>query len=145
MRLPTTVRQPVRCILPPHVISGIAERGTARQRARALRSLALDNTFRALRTAMRPTAPRPGRRAGVTAEEGQKQRTISDTHNTQNLPGDVVRVKGTSPTGDPAVDEAYDGLGATYDLDWDVYDRNSIDDEGLALDATVHFGQDYDN
>ena len=24
-------------------------------------------------------------------------------------------------------------------------DRNSIDDEGLPLDATVHYGQDYDN
>jgi Zn-dependent metalloprotease len=79
------------------------------------------------------------------AVEGQKQRTISNTHNTQNLPGDVVRLEGAPPTGDPAVDEAYDGLGATYDLYWEAYDRNSIDDEGLPLDATVHFGQDYDN
>ena len=94
---------------------------------------------------MRPTAPRPGQRAGVMAVEGQKQRTISDCHNTQNLPGDVVRLEGAPPTGDLAVDEAYDGLGATYDLYWEAYDRNSIDDDGLPLDATVHFGQEYDN
>jgi Zn-dependent metalloprotease len=43
------------------------------------------------------------------------------------------------------VNEAYDGLGATFDLFWESYQRNSIDDEGLPLNATVHFGQGYDN
>ena len=41
--------------------------------------------------------------------------------------------------------EAYDGLGATYDLYSDVYGRDSIDDEGLPLIATVHYGEDYNN
>jgi Zn-dependent metalloprotease len=75
----------------------------------------------------------------------RKQRTIFDAHHTQTLPGDMVRAEGAPPTGDPAVDEAYDGLGATYDLYWDVYERNSIDDAGLPLNGTVHFGQNYDN
>jgi Zn-dependent metalloprotease len=44
-----------------------------------------------------------------------------------------------------AVDEAYDGLGATYQLFWDIYDRDSIDDEGLPLDGVVHYGVEYDN
>jgi Zn-dependent metalloprotease len=57
----------------------------------------------------------------------------------------VVRTEGAPPTGDPAVDEAYDGLGATYDLYWEAYERNSIDDAGLPLNGTVHFGQKYDN
>jgi Zn-dependent metalloprotease len=43
------------------------------------------------------------------------------------------------------VDEAYDGLGATFDLFWEAYERNSIDDEGMPLNATVHFGEDYNN
>jgi Zn-dependent metalloprotease len=81
----------------------------------------------------------------VLAVEGQKQRTIFDAHNTQTLPGDVVRGEGAPATGDPAADEAYDGLGATYDLYWEVYERNSIDDQGLPLNATVHFGHNYDN
>ena len=37
------------------------------------------------------------------------------------------------------------GLGATWDFYFDVYGRQSIDDEGLPLDATVHFGSDYNN
>src|SRR4030095_5359354 len=37
------------------------------------------------------------------------------------------------------------GLGATYDFYWEVFTRNSIDDDGLALNGTVHFGEKYDN
>lgn len=46
---------------------------------------------------------------------------------------------------DPSVNEAYDGAGATYDLYRDVYARNSIDDRGMRLDSTVHYGRGYDN
>ncbi len=51
----------------------------------------------------------------------------------------IVRAEGAPATGDLAIDEAYDGLGATFDFFWEVYQRNSIDDQGLPLDATVHF------
>jgi Zn-dependent metalloprotease len=134
-----------RCFLPPHILRAIAEKGKKRQREVALRTLAIDNTFRALRAGPRPKAPADRRRVSVLAVEGQKERTIFDAHSIQTLPGDVVRVEGSPDTGDPAVDEAYDGLGATYDLYWDIYERNSIDDEGMALNATVHFGQEYNN
>jgi Zn-dependent metalloprotease len=77
--------------------------------------------------------------------EGQKQRSIYSADNTQNLPGTLKRAEGDAPTDDVAVNEAYDGLGATYDFYWDIFSRNSIDDDGLALNATVHFGENYDN
>jgi Zn-dependent metalloprotease len=81
----------------------------------------------------------------MMAAEGQKQRTIYNAHNTETLPGDVIRTEGGPPSGDQAVDEAYDGLGATYDFYSLAYNRNSIDDEGMPMLATVHFGQDYNN
>jgi Zn-dependent metalloprotease len=46
---------------------------------------------------------------------------------------------------DVAVNEAYDGLGHTFDFYLEMYQRNSIDDHGLALNAFVHYGQGYDN
>lgn len=141
----TAHRHPIFCILPPHIVNQIAQRGSALQRLRALRTLATDHTFRALRSAPRPTAPATRRRPSVFAVEGQKQRTIFNAHNTETLPGDIVRQEGISASGNPAIDEAYDGLGATYDFFWDVYDRNSIDDEGMPMNATVHFGQEYNN
>jgi Zn-dependent metalloprotease len=79
------------------------------------------------------------------ATEGHPQRTIYDDHQTTTLPGDVVRAEGAGPTSDVAVNEAYDGLGATYYFYWDIFHRNSIDDQGLPLDATVHYDVRYDN
>src|SRR5262249_28324422 len=88
----------------------------------------------------------PGRllHAPPCAGEGQKQRSIFDAHQTQAR-GRLVRSEGSPPTGDAAVDEAYDGLGATYDFFWEVFDRHSLDDHDLPLLATVHFGRHYDN
>jgi Zn-dependent metalloprotease len=133
------------CILPPHMLRAIAQNGSGAQRAAATQTLATDNTFRALRAVQGRTAPIVRRAPSMQPVEGQKQRTIFTAHNTQNLPGDIVRGEGAPPTGDQAVDEAYDGLGATFDFFWEAYERNSIDDEGLPLPATVHFGQGYDN
>jgi Zn-dependent metalloprotease len=76
---------------------------------------------------------------------GQKDRQVYDAHHGSNLPGVLVRVEGDPPTGDPAVDEAYDGSGATYDLYWEAYQRNSIDNQGLRMINTVHYQQGYDN
>ena len=132
-------------VLPPHILRSIAEKGTAHQRSLALRTMATDNTFRALRAGAVGKAPVARRRVSALAMEGEKQRTIYDAHHTETLPGDVVRLEGSNPAGAPAVDEAYDGLGATFDLYWDIYDRHSIDDEGMPLDATVHFGDAYNN
>ena len=44
-----------------------------------------------------------------------------------------------------AVNEAYDGLGGTWSLYWNVYNRNSIDNNGMDLIGTVHYGTSYDN
>lgn len=141
-----THRHSIFCILPSHMLRSIAEKGTTGQRAAAMKTLATDNTFRALRSGPRLAGPEAvRRRPRAMVLEGQKQRSIFDAHNTQTLPGDPVRVEGAPATGNPAVDEAYDGLGATYDFFWDIYERNSIDDEGLSLNATVHFGQEYNN
>jgi Zn-dependent metalloprotease len=137
-------RHAIFCILPPHILRSMAQNGTPQQRRAALETLATDNTFRALRAAPQLT-PAMRKRPQTLAMEGEKQRTLYEAHNVETVPGDVVRVEGAPATGNPAVDEAYEGLGATYDFFWEAYNRNSIDDEGLALDATVHYGQQYDN
>ncbi|MBK9710177.1 MAG: M4 family metallopeptidase [Kouleothrix sp.] len=140
-----TDRHSIYCILPPHILRAIAQNGSPQQRSKALQTLATDHTIRAIRAAQPPVPATPRGRASVLSVEGQQQRTIYDAHNTQSLPGDVVRAEGAQPTGDAAVDEAYDGLGATFDFYWDAYERSSIDDDGLPLNATVHFGTNYDN
>jgi Zn-dependent metalloprotease len=132
------------CILPPHILREIAINGTAPERIAAIETMSTDQTFRSMRAADRLTSAAP-RRPSVLSEEGEKRRTIYSAQNQQNLPGVLARAEGAPPTGDLAVDEAYDGLGATFDFFWEAYQRNSIDDQGLPLEGTVHFGRNYVN
>src|SRR5262249_51199346 len=60
-------------------------------------------------------------------------------------PGNLARAEGQEAVGDESVNEAYDGLGATFDFYLTAYQRNSIDDHGLPLVASVHYDQNYDN
>ena len=74
-----------------------------------------------------------------------KQRIVYDAKNGSQLPGTVVRQEGDGPLSDVAVNEAYDGSGVTYDLYFEAYGRNSIDNQGMRLDSTVHYQKGYDN
>ena len=131
-------------ILPPDLLRRIARNGDARQRDAALETLGLDHTLRASRATLEllrgPSRPGLFGLAGAV-----KERTVYDARHTEALPGRVVRSEGAPPGGDAEVNEAYDGLGATFDFFAEAYERNSIDDAGLHLDATVHYGQRYDN
>ncbi|HEX7203050.1 MAG TPA: M4 family metallopeptidase, partial [Arthrobacter sp.] len=98
-------------------------------------------SVQAARTQAAPDVP-----AGVRqAKPGPSNRSVFDAAGSETLPGNLVRKEGEPATGDPATDEAYDGLGHTHRLYADVFGRNSIDGRGLRLDATVHFGALYDN
>lgn len=139
-------RHSLHCILPPHLSRQIAQNGSAEQRSRVLRTLSIDNTFRSMRLSL-SGLPQAARRLipGPMVVESQKQRTVYDMKGSQSFPGTVARAEGQEDTGDLMVDEAYVGLGATYDLYWDVFGRNSIDGNGMQLNAHVHYGEDYDN
>ncbi len=144
----TTHRHSIFCILPPHILHSIVLNGTPQQRSYALETLGLDNTFRMTRITnalLAATTTRVAPRVAPVGAAAQVQRTIYDTHTTTILPGNAVRAEGANPTGDPAVNEAYDGLGATFNFYLQAYQRNSIDNQGLPLLATVHYDANYDN
>ncbi|XAS63062.1 M4 family metallopeptidase [Pseudarthrobacter sp. So.54] len=91
-------------------------------------------------------APGPGSHPGMRElQPSPPERTIFDAKSTEKLPGSVVRKEGDAATGDAAADEAYDGLGDTHRLYAEAFGRNSIDGNGLHLNATVHYGSLYDN
>jgi Zn-dependent metalloprotease len=104
--------------------------------------------FRRLRAffVRRPVmAARWQQRAGGKTTTGGVQRSVYTANNSGRLPGELLRAEGGKATGDKAIDEAYDGLGKTYDLYSQVYERDSLDGLGLPLDASVHYKKDYDN
>lgn len=128
--------------MPPFILERIIERGGKHLQAYARQTLNADHGFRARRApapaideAMPPGSPIPG----------QPARYIYSAEQQQVLPGTLVREEGQGTTNDPAVDEAYRWLGATYRFYWEVFERHSIDRQGMPLLGTVHYGRNYEN
>jgi Zn-dependent metalloprotease len=130
----------IQCIVPPHMLREIAERGSPAQREWALRTLTITEQFRGQRQILTEVVA-----LAAPTRTAEKQRITYDAENGSSLPGRQVRGEGDPPTGDAAVDEAHDGAGATYELYRDVYERDSIDGSGMRLESTVHYQQGYDN
>jgi Zn-dependent metalloprotease len=137
-------------IAPPDLLAYVIEQGEPAERDAALRTIAASAALRVKRQLVGsfirvldvdvaslelvPSTP-TSRRTVYDAEHGGRL----------SLPGRLVRAEGDPPSGDPAVNEAYDGAGATFEFYLDVYERNSIDDRGLELVSSVHYGTRYEN
>jgi Zn-dependent metalloprotease len=145
-RLSFFILMSIFCMVPPHVLSEIAKNGNAAQRTVALDTLAVDASVRMQRMALTLLAP-PSivRPALLATAPPHAQRTIYTAGNREVEPGTRVRSEGEAATNDIEVDEAYDGLGHVFDFYLQKYQRNSIDDQGLPLVATVHYGLQFDN
>lgn len=141
--MPQTKFHSINCILPPYMLRQIVDHGSELQRDKALETTHFSNLLREQRSEIsskRVVAFSPGE---VTA--AVKQRNIYSAEFGSSLPGKLIRSEGGPATNDVAADEAYDGAGATYDLYWELYQRNSIDNQGMRLDSTVHYQKGYDN
>ncbi|MCF4994734.1 peptidase M4 family protein [Pseudomonas syringae] len=135
--------RPLHSFIPPYILNRIIAHGSEPARAAAMATL---NHVRSL-LPHHGAPPRPAV-AGLLPDAGKPglaQRSVYDAQNKMLLPGMPVRMEGQAASGDPAVDEAYDALGASYDFFWKVLGRNSIDNKGLALIGSVHYGQAYEN
>lgn len=133
----------IRNIIPPFILESIAKNGTQAQRALAQQTLVIDEQIRLQRMARLEAQAKSGRVQGTGAP--RKNRLIYTAANSNTLPGTLVRSEGKPDIGDVTVNEAYKGLGATFDLYFDIYGRNSINDNGMDLICTVHFGNQYAN
>jgi Zn-dependent metalloprotease len=135
------------CIVPPGLLDRLARAGTDDIRNAALDTLAVDRKFRLSRAEAASRTPGLAARPVTFARiGGHPNRTIYDQgHSNNQTPGAVVRAEGQPADADQAVNQAYDGLGATYDYYWSVFERDSIDAHGMPLEGCVHYGTRYDN
>jgi Zn-dependent metalloprotease len=124
-------------IIPPIILDRVVEHGSKEQRDLALHALTLSARIRGNRdvASLLPNA----------SVAGAKRRTIFDVQHQESLPGTLMRGEGGKATKDRSVNEAYDYSGTVYDFYQQVFARNSVDDKGLRLDSTVHYGEKYDN
>ncbi len=139
--------QPFACILSPDLLHKLARESTDEQhRLTILQTLELDQSFRLRRAEV--AARQIARPAGamVVGAGGTPNRSIFDqAHSTAYTPGTLVRKEGQGPVSDVSINQAYDGFGLTYKLYWDIFHRDSIDDQGMPIEGLVHYGDAYDN
>lgn len=137
----TTSPYALNCIVPPYLLREIIDRGTPAQREWATKTLQMTTLMYAQRNKI-SGAEQPLVAKSVTPGE---LRVIFDAQQGSALPGIEVRREGDPPTSDPAVNEAYDGAGNTFNYYKDIHKRNSIDNQGLRIDSSVHYQIGYDN
>jgi Zn-dependent metalloprotease len=142
---------PVRCcIAPPDLLARVVDEGDADDRAAALRALAASASLRTQRALVGQVVRElqvDARSLGFLPETPGGQRSVYDVRHggRSALPGTLARGEDDEPVEDTAVNEAFDGAGATYDFYRDVYGRDSLDDKGAKLISSVHYGVGFDN
>jgi Zn-dependent metalloprotease len=134
---------PIQCILPPHMVEAIKIRGDDYQRQMALDIETEAASFRADRVAAAP--PTSFHAAPLVAAAAQTVASIKvyDCSGTASLPGQLVN--NTPNSGDTEADQAHDGAQETYNLYLNEFQRDSLDGNGLPLDSSVHYRQNYNN
>lgn len=131
-----------RCsIIPPYLLLRLLANADPVVAERAANTLEQDVVFRS----QRRDAPAAAAAPGLLVAGAAPQRRVHDARGSSRLPGSLVRSEGDDPAADVAVNEVYDGFGATWQLWFAEYGRNSLDGAGMALIGTVHYQQHYDN
>ncbi len=125
-------------IVPPYLLEHLERTADdPNLRARYRLSLQHDAVLRTRAATVQPTQR--------DSDEAGARRVVHDAENGKKLPGVVVRSEGGPEVADQAVNQAYDGTGATWTMFKECFGRDSIDGAGLPLSSTVHFDHGYAN
>ena len=123
-------------IIPPYLLEQLERTvDDPSLRARFRQSLQHDAVLRS----------RPAAGLARSTAEGGLHRDVYDAENGTDLPGRPVRAEGEDPVQDLAVNQAYEGTGATWTMYDECFGRDSIDGAGLVLTSTVHYDRGYAN
>jgi Zn-dependent metalloprotease len=126
------------CITPPYLLKKLLESSDGNIREAALNTLLATAQLRGERSVRGS--------AGFLTASGGGRRTVFDCRNGVNLAAaNVVRSEDGEVSNDESVNLAFEGLGTTRDFFQDVFDRDSIDGQGMRLNGFVHRGSGYNN
>jgi Zn-dependent metalloprotease len=127
------------------ILKRIIDEGPQELRKAAVQNLEVSNGLRNVRKT------RAGMYAMFFSSGPEKRREIYDmkhSFNTDDLPGSgpIRTEKDNSPLpNDEDANKAFDGSGHTFDFYKEVFQRTSIDNNGMILFSSVRFGEKYGN
>ena len=140
-----------RFIIPTGVLRRLAEDESipAESREAMRHSVAVEESWRGLRNAQTEATQSSLLARGITSLRlagvlaSVPAVTVYDCKNTRSLPGSPVSNPGGSS--DTTAKRAFDTTRAVIDFYGQCFGRNSIDDAGMTLMSSIHYGVRYDN
>ncbi|MDC9589765.1 M4 family metallopeptidase [Xenorhabdus sp. XENO-10] len=128
-------------LIPPFVLEHISDDCDACTNQYVLKTL--DHVYQLMNP---PAEETISQQEDLVGKDDKLHRTIYNAKHKEKFPGEELsRSEGMSESSDVAVNEAYDYLGKTHEFYKTVFGRNSLDNEGIKLVATVHYGTNYLN
>jgi Zn-dependent metalloprotease len=124
-------------VIPPHILRHVADHGDA-----AARDTIVATLHQSAEIAKRSHTPFAALRSRVNYA---RQRKVYTAEHRQTLPGRLLMSESSRANRDIEANEAFIGCGATYDFYAKVFLRNSIDDRGMPLLSSIHYGMKFDN
>lgn len=140
-----TPRHPIQCIVPPLMLESMKLRGDARVRKMAGDLEKQGSDFRNARIAAVPSYESMVAPTLAPPKSAKPDREVYDAQNKSQLPGQLARDESTRASKDKSVNNAFNGAGDTFNLFWDNYRRNSLDNQGMTIMSTVHYRRNYNN
>jgi Zn-dependent metalloprotease len=133
---------PLHCFIPPHVLDRLSESDDPEVRRIAVQTIEVASEARAVRATL-ATMPMM---AAIPSPAGTKHRLVYDMETRRlPLPGKPARQEDQDSVTDDAVNEAYDYSGYTYDFYQEIFQRNSLDNNGMSLISSAHLGRNINN
>lgn len=127
-------------IIPSYMLQAIVSETTDPEaREAAQRSLDESQAFRWKRQSVFDTT------SAETVRHAVLNRFVFTSANTKDLPGTLVRSEGQPSSDDPSINECYDGFKYTFDFFHKIFGRNSIDNNGMHIVGSVHYGNKFQN
>ncbi|PHM38297.1 M4 family metallopeptidase [Xenorhabdus innexi] len=131
------------CLIPPFVLEQISNHCDEYTNQHVLKTL--DHVYSLMKITDLENASQTEYET-ESDETIKPNRTIYDAEQKEEFPGGkLVRNEGMPDSDDIAVNEAYEYLGKTHEFYNKIFGRNSLDNRGLKLVATVHYGKNYLN
>jgi len=125
--------------IPDHILRHVAAHGDEASRANV--EATLHQTVQIARDRAEARVEIPNGAAAMATS----RREVYDAHHGRALPGKLVMNDQNTTSNDVEAMEAFQGAVATDDFFTRVFGRNSIDDKGMTIRSTVHYGTKFDN
>ena len=158
-------RNPFHCIIPPFMVEKIESASETKKSLfagsvnthfndemfRKKRTLLTEMNGKQMKSVLNTTFNTMVTGFGATKAAKKKaapNRKVYDAKNSddqKDLPGKLMRKEGQRPVKDKDVNNIYDNCGHTWDFYYTQLKRNSVDDKGLPLINSVHFGTNFGN